>query len=92
MIAMTLSGISFFFSYASFLRVIYIGLHCSGDSDNTIVMIHDAFQSISYWNGFMPYPQYQGVILDTHIYQMFSDEVRSKFPTYARYFSDLKIG
>ncbi|KAF8910118.1 exo-1-3-beta-glucanase [Gymnopilus junonius] len=39
---------------------------------NTVVMIHDAFQSTSYWNGFMPSPQYQGIILDRHIYQMFS--------------------
>ena len=39
---------------------------------NTVVMIHDAFQSTSYWNGYMPGPHYQGVILDRHIYQMFS--------------------
>lgn len=38
-------------------------------------MIHDAFQPLSYWNGFMPPPQYDGVILDTHIYQVFDDEV-----------------
>ncbi|KAG5651666.1 hypothetical protein H0H81_007862 [Sphagnurus paluster] len=39
---------------------------------NTVVVIHDAFQPISYWQGFMPKPTYEGVILDTHIYQMFS--------------------
>lgn len=39
-------------------------------------MIHDAFQSLSYWNGFMQPPDFQGVLLDTHIYQMFSVEVR----------------
>jgi hypothetical protein len=38
-------------------------------------MIHDAFQPVSYWNGFMPYPEYEGVILDTHIYEMFSVSV-----------------
>jgi len=36
-------------------------------------MIHDAFQPLSFWDGFMPPPNWQGVILDTHIYQMFSD-------------------
>lgn len=39
-------------------------------------MIHDAFQPVSYWNGFMPPDQYHGVFLDTHIYQVFSDGVR----------------
>jgi hypothetical protein len=35
-------------------------------------MIHDAFQPLSYWNNFMPSPNWQGVLIDTHIYQMFS--------------------
>lgn len=39
-------------------------------------MIHDAFQPLSYWNGFMQAPEYDGVILDTHVYQVFSNEVR----------------
>lgn len=39
---------------------------------NTVVMIHDAFQPISYWDDFMSPPDYQGVILDTHVYEMFS--------------------
>lgn len=38
-------------------------------------MIHDAFQPLSSWDNFMPAPQWQGVIIDTHIYQMFSDAV-----------------
>ena len=42
-------------------------------------MIHDAFQSLSYWNGFMSSPQWQGVIIDTHIYQVFSVGVSLKF-------------
>lgn len=42
-------------------------------------MIHDAFQPLSYWQNFMPAPQYEGVILDTHIYQVFSDEVSAAF-------------
>ena len=41
-------------------------------------MIHDAFQSLSYWDGFMSPPDWQGVILDTHIYQVFSESVRLK--------------
>ncbi|KAI5120781.1 hypothetical protein M0805_002408 [Coniferiporia weirii] len=41
---------------------------------NTLVLIHDAFQNASYWKGFMTPPSYQGVAMDTHIYQVFSDE------------------
>lgn len=44
-------------------------------------MIHDAFQPLSYWSGFMPPPNWQGVLIDTHIYQMFSDAVRTRFDT-----------
>ncbi|KAJ9476918.1 Glucan 1,3-beta-glucosidase I/II [Pseudozyma hubeiensis] len=39
---------------------------------NAAIMIHDAFQDLSYWNGFMQPPQYEQVLLDTHIYQVFS--------------------
>jgi glucan 1,3-beta-glucosidase len=41
----------------------------------TAVVIHDAFESItSYWNGFMNSQSgMNNVILDTHIYQIFSD-------------------
>ncbi len=38
-------------------------------------MIHDAFQPLTFWNGFMQPPNFEGVILDTHLYQMFSDAV-----------------
>lgn len=44
-------------------------------------MIHDAFQPVSSWKGFMQPPQYDGVILDTHIYQVFSDEASVIAPT-----------
>jgi glucan 1,3-beta-glucosidase len=44
-------------------------------SANTLEMIHDAFQSLSYWNGWQRPPQYQGVALDTHIYQILTNEV-----------------
>ena len=54
----------------------------TSQQSDLVVMIHDAFQSLSYWNGFMPAPNWQGVILDTHIYQMFSVAVSSKFSTF----------
>jgi glucan 1,3-beta-glucosidase len=46
-------------------------------SPYTAVVIHDAFQDIvSYWNGFMGYGSgLNNVILDAHIYQIFSDQV-----------------
>ena len=44
-------------------------------SADTLQLIHDAFQPLSYWNGWEHPPQYAGVALDTHIYQMFSDGV-----------------
>ncbi|KAK0200843.1 glycoside hydrolase family 5 protein [Desarmillaria ectypa] len=41
---------------------------------NAVVLIHDAFQDLSYWKDFMrPEDNYDGVAIDTHIYQMFSD-------------------
>ncbi|KAG6813230.1 hypothetical protein H0H92_013117 [Tricholoma furcatifolium] len=46
----------------------------TSQQSNTVVVLHDAFQPLSYWNGFMvPSKGYQGVMMDTHIYQMFSD-------------------
>ena len=45
----------------------------TSQQSNTVELIHDAFQPLSYWSGFMMYPNYQGVALDTHIYQVFSD-------------------
>ncbi|KAJ3564548.1 hypothetical protein NP233_g8228 [Leucocoprinus birnbaumii] len=44
-------------------------------TNNIVVLIHDAFQGVSYWDGFMqPSDNYNGVALDTHIYQVFSDD------------------
>lgn len=40
---------------------------------NTLELIHDAFQPLSYWTDFMPPSSFQGVAIDTHIYQVFSD-------------------
>lgn len=45
----------------------------TSQQSNTLVLLHDAFQSLSYWNGFMTAPNWQGVAMDTHIYQVFSD-------------------
>ncbi|CAA7264787.1 unnamed protein product [Cyclocybe aegerita] len=39
---------------------------------NTVVMIHDAFQPSSYWSNFMSWPNWEGVIMDKHVYQVFS--------------------
>ncbi|KAF8886923.1 glycoside hydrolase family 5 protein [Infundibulicybe gibba] len=44
----------------------------SSRESNTLVLIHDAIQPLSSWNGFVP-PDWQGVAMDTHIYQIFSD-------------------
>ena len=44
-------------------------------SANTLELIHDAFQPLSSWNGWQRGPSYQGVAMDTHIYQMFNDGV-----------------
>jgi len=47
----------------------------SSNQSNTVELIHDAFLPLSYWNNQMTVDEgYQGVAMDTHIYQMFSDE------------------
>jgi len=38
-----------------------------------VEVIHDAFQGLSYWSDFMPWPSYTGVMLDVHEYQIFSN-------------------
>ncbi|EGN93094.1 glycoside hydrolase family 5 protein [Serpula lacrymans var. lacrymans S7.3] len=45
----------------------------TSQESNTVVLLHDAFQPLSYWDGFQTPPNYQGVAMDTHIYQVFSD-------------------
>ena len=49
----------------------------SGQSD-VVTLIHDAFQPLSYWNNFMPRGKFVGVAIDTHIYQMFTNQVGSQ--------------
>ncbi|KAI0695614.1 exo-beta-1,3-glucanase [Cytidiella melzeri] len=44
----------------------------TSQESNTVVLLHDAFQPLSYWSGFQTPPNWQGVAMDTHIYQMFS--------------------
>lgn len=39
---------------------------------NVAIALSDAFQDQSYWTGFMQPPQYQQVLLDRHIYSVFS--------------------
>lgn len=46
----------------------------SSTESNTVELIHDAFQDLSYWDGFMV-DGYDGVAMDTHIYQMFTYQV-----------------
>ena len=45
----------------------------SGVQSNTIVLFHDAFKGLKYWNDFMAEgePIRSGVAMDVHIYQMF---------------------
>ncbi|KAK0553392.1 hypothetical protein OC846_001334 [Tilletia horrida] len=44
----------------------------SGQNTGLSVVLHDAFQPLSYWNGRYQPPTYQNVVLDTHRYTMFS--------------------
>lgn len=41
---------------------------------NTAIMYHDGFMGLQYWNGAAPPPQYQQILLDTHIYSVFSPD------------------
>lgn len=41
--------------------------------------IHDAFRLFN-WDGFMPYPNWEGVYLDTHIYHCFTCDILNKTP------------
>lgn len=39
---------------------------------DTVLVIHDAFKPLNYWQGFMHPPKWMGVMMDTHRYQIFS--------------------
>ncbi|KDN44126.1 glycoside hydrolase family 5 protein [Tilletiaria anomala UBC 951] len=45
-----------------------------GAQSNIVVGLHDGFEGLSYWSGFMPSPQYQQVLMDQHIYTVFSPQ------------------
>ncbi|KAH9980765.1 exo-beta-1,3-glucanase [Russula compacta] len=49
----------------------------TGQQSNIVALIHDAFQPLTYWNGILPRGQYAGVAMDTHIYQVFTDQAVS---------------
>ncbi|KAF8481709.1 exo-beta-1,3-glucanase [Russula ochroleuca] len=51
--------------------------YANGRQSNVVTLIHDAFQPLSYWNNFMPRGKFVGVAIDTHIYQMFTDQTVS---------------
>ncbi|KAJ6609397.1 glycoside hydrolase family 5 protein [Mycena sp. CBHHK59/15] len=44
----------------------------TSQQSNTVELIHDAFQPLTYWNGVLTYPNHEGVAMDTHIYTIFS--------------------
>ncbi|KAH9932038.1 exo-beta-1,3-glucanase [Epithele typhae] len=50
----------------------------SSKQSNYVSLIHDAFQPLSYWKGFQLPPNWQGVMFDTHIYQMFVQDQVSR--------------
>lgn len=44
------------------------------------IVIHDAFLPNDVWNGFLEFPPFEGVLIDHHHYQVFSNsELQSKF-------------
>ncbi|WVQ74966.1 hypothetical protein IAR50_004574 [Cryptococcus sp. DSM 104548] len=47
----------------------------NSDKSGLAIVIHDGFQDPSTYNNYMVEPTYEDVILDTHNYQAFSDEV-----------------
>jgi glucan 1,3-beta-glucosidase len=44
---------------------------------NVAVVFHDSFRAMA-WKNFMQAPQYSGVLIDTHLYQTFTDEDRER--------------
>ncbi|GMK55485.1 hypothetical protein CspeluHIS016_0205410 [Cutaneotrichosporon spelunceum] len=53
----------------------------NGAQSNLLIVISDGFQPLSHWNNFMSEPQYTSVAIDTHYYQIFSnDELRWTWP------------
>src|SRR5215471_5208517 len=46
----------------------------SDKQSNTVELIHDAFQPLDSWRNWQTPPDFDGVMMDTHIYQVFSDQ------------------
>ncbi|SHF77449.1 glucan 1,3-beta-glucosidase [Caldanaerobius fijiensis DSM 17918] len=46
-------------------------------NEDVAVVIHDGFRPLI-WDGFMSEPEFSNVILDTHMYQCFTDEDKNK--------------
>ncbi|KAF8335342.1 glycoside hydrolase family 5 protein, partial [Cantharellus anzutake] len=40
---------------------------------NMVLVLHDAFQDLSFWSGVMPSSRFSNVLMDTHHYQIFSN-------------------
>ncbi|CAD6957755.1 unnamed protein product [Tilletia laevis] len=62
--------------YRTFANDAYYSLRYNSDPDtipnyDLAVVLSDAFQSLSYWNGAFQPPGYENVVLDTHRYTMF---------------------
>ncbi|KAJ7285147.1 exo-beta-1,3-glucanase [Mycena rebaudengoi] len=45
----------------------------TAQQSNIVSLISDCFQDLSYWKGFQSYPSFEGVAMDNHHYQIFSD-------------------
>ena len=45
----------------------------SSSKSGLAIVIHDAFQPTTYWDGFMSEPNFEDVLLDTHNYQVFDN-------------------
>jgi aryl-phospho-beta-D-glucosidase BglC (GH1 family) len=51
-----------------------------GHSQSLIVVIGDAFKGLAFWNGFMTFPAFSNVMMDTHVYQVFSEDQLARTP------------
>ncbi|RSH88775.1 exo-1,3-beta-glucanase [Saitozyma podzolica] len=49
----------------------------SASKSGLAIAIHDAFQSLSYWNNYMTEPTFEDVFLDTHNYQVFNQDYQT---------------
>lgn len=49
----------------------------SASKSGLAIAIHDAFQSLSYWNNYMTEPTFEDVFLDTHNYQVFNQDFQT---------------